>query len=593
MAELLVRRARDAKHFDLAPGIRRAVFAPHQHYQDDQGDWQDVALDFEPQGGGVHLVTKHLLNYRADATGLSVFHKPTGRGIKFVFPRVPDRVLGRAAEWDLADGTTWRLAARKTGLKTTANIVARRGPKTYRFDAEMLGGLAAPTEHASGALVSPHFVIPRSTVHSADGKTYPCGAWRLQGGEARFDFDDGVLPDEALPYVIDPTTTFNVAASGDDGYAERGQQPEYPPPSGIGDNFNIIETLDAVHKIFDDVNYTIRVALMRWDTSSIPNDATITSAVVRLRIVGTAVSDDARDFVAEYYDAGTIDMGDYTDTVTSDAHAGTAIESITVNADNDFALTNLENISKTGITGLRWHVSGDDPPTLLNDLIWASFDHATLAAPRLLVDYTEEGTFFSVAASGDDGIVTALGDETWPPEDPPVAVTNGTTIRATKYWTGTLISSEITVAILRFDTSALPDDAVVTSAILRLWITNKVDLSNRSLAFDWYGSGASIDAADYSTNGAAGTAHAGTDIGSIVDDADNDFVLTALENISLAGVTGLRVHITGGQPGENQNNQVDFASFDHGTLVEPRLIIEFTEEPSAPTLRTVQSNLGW
>lgn len=388
--ELVARRTRDSKTYQLPGGKRQVVFAPFTHYQNDQGVWEDVDLNFRFDGLD-RLIDKHLIAFRADASGLSIFHKPTGRGIRFNFPRRPDRVSGRTAEWDLADGTTWRLTARKTGLKTEATVIAKRGPKTYTFSGTMLGGLAPPNEDGNGNLVQPagHFVIQRPEVLGANGVVYPTSGWTRQGGNISFNFDDTALPNEALPYVIDPTSTFNVAASGDDGEA-LGSGAGYPPSATLAVSANasieLQKTLGA--------NYTVSVALIRFDTSSLPDDATIDSATLRIRV--TATDDiNSRSLTVEWYDAGTIGTEDYTATVGTDAHAGTAIGSISGGADNDFVLVNVSNVSKTGYTGLRLHISGG-APTGGNFVFFAAFDHATLTEPRLIVEYTEAAGGFGI-----------------------------------------------------------------------------------------------------------------------------------------------------------------------------------------------------
>lgn len=384
--ELIGRRSRDAKIFQLDDGRRRAIFTPFTHYQDDQGAWRDVDLNFRFDGLD-RLIDRHLINYRADASGLAIWHKPTGFGIKFLFPRRPDRVSGRTAEWDLADGTTWRLTARKTGLKTEATVVTKRGPRTYTFNGQMLGGLAPPNADVDGNLVQPagHFIIQRPEVHGADGVIYPTSGWSRVGGAISFDFDDTSLPNEALPYVIDPTTSFNVSASADDGNAQ-GTNATYPPVAGS--SFSETGTTVIPARSFTTGVFVVAVGLIRWDTSSLLDSAVIDSATLRLAI-NSKQDANSRSLTAEWYDAETIGVDDWTNTVGTNAHAGTTIASITSGgADNDFALINLENVSKTGYTGVRLHISGGEP-TGENRINFATFDHATATEPRLIIDYTE------------------------------------------------------------------------------------------------------------------------------------------------------------------------------------------------------------
>lgn len=181
-----------------------------------------------------------------------------------------------------------------------------------------------------------------------------------------------------------PTTEFSIAASGDDGYVQ-GTDTVYPPASGsFADSGEgslwLTKTLNAG-------DYTIGVVLIRWDTSSLTDDATVTAATLRI-YVSSRSDANGRNLTADWYDAGTITTADYTTTVGTNAHAGTAMSSLTESADNDLILTNVSNVSLTGYTGVRLHVSGG-APTGTTQLILPSLDHATLTEPRLIVTYTD------------------------------------------------------------------------------------------------------------------------------------------------------------------------------------------------------------
>jgi hypothetical protein len=184
-----------------------------------------------------------------------------------------------------------------------------------------------------------------------------------------------------------PQTTFNVAASGDDGIVQR-VGASYPPTgaytvSTTGGDFEGL----ALKSLVAGPEYRVLVGLVRWDTSSLPADATVTAASFRWWQVAKA-SADTRSLAAEWY-AGSnwpIDEADWTSTVGTDAHAGTLINDFITNADNDIVLTNLSNVSKTGYTGLRLHVTGATPSGE-NYLAYSPFD-GTFTEPRLIVDYT-------------------------------------------------------------------------------------------------------------------------------------------------------------------------------------------------------------
>jgi hypothetical protein len=126
---------------------------------------------------------------------------------------------------------------------------------------------------------------------------------------------------------------------------------------------------------------------------------------------------------------------------------------------------------------------------------------------------------------------------------------------------------------VRFDTSAIPDTATVTSATLRLYVTAKANADGRNLVGEWYDAANwPIDASDYTLN-SSGSAFTGASIGQIRAGATNDFSLGGLASVSKTGYTGLRLHVDGGQP--TGDNYVQFASFE-STLPKPQLIVTYT-----------------
>jgi hypothetical protein len=54
---------------------------------------------------------------------------------------------------------------------------------------------------------------------------------------------------------------------------------------------------------------------------------------------------------------------------------------------NNFALQGVSSVSKTSYTGLRLHVDGGQPSGS-NSVVYATWDHATLPEPQLVVTYT-------------------------------------------------------------------------------------------------------------------------------------------------------------------------------------------------------------
>jgi hypothetical protein len=180
-----------------------------------------------------------------------------------------------------------------------------------------------------------------------------------------------------------PTTVYEIGMSGDDGDV-RGQSSSYPPAGG--DALNTTSSLINVSKNRNSSGvYTVRVGIVRFNTSTLPDNANFISA--RLFLYVTSKDDDSnRNLVGEWYEGGSIDLGDYSNVVLDSAFSAVDIGSISVGADKAIILQNLSNISKTGYTGIRLHIDGGAPTgTVDNDVTFAAGDHTSLLAARLEV----------------------------------------------------------------------------------------------------------------------------------------------------------------------------------------------------------------
>jgi len=133
--------------------------------------------------------------------------------------------------------------------------------------------------------------------------------------------------------------------------------------------------------------YYIQNGMVRWNTSSIPDSASITGATFTgfVTIKGDA---DNRSLTADWYTAWPIDTADYSATPQISAITGFDITSIVLNANNAFVLQNAAtNVSKTDYTGLRFHISGGQPLGG-NSVLMTTFDSGPSNRPTLSVSYT-------------------------------------------------------------------------------------------------------------------------------------------------------------------------------------------------------------
>ena len=179
---------------------------------------------------------------------------------------------------------------------------------------------------------------------------------------------------------------------------------------------------------------------------------------------------------------------------------------------------------------------------------------------------------FSVTAGGDDGDVSVSGPQSggYPPSGSAAANTTGTLLTAGRRLA--FGNYQVLTGLLRFDTSSLPDGATVTGVKLRGYLTSVADADDRTLIGEWY-SAWPIDAADWTLT--SGTnALAGTDITSLSKNSTVELTLANPGNISLTGYTGLRLGISGSQPGGD--NHVQFATLEHPSRPEPQLLVTYT-----------------
>jgi hypothetical protein len=192
-----------------------------------------------------------------------------------------------------------------------------------------------------------------------------------------------------------PTNTYSVTAGGDDGYIDaEGSTGSTWPPDGaktVVTGGTTVSVRKAKFAGFTD----LIVCLMRFDTSSLPDGATINSAILRLQIV-TVGNITNRNLVVGYYANANfpIDAADWDGADNPGSDAGTfALTGFSASTQIDLTLTNVSSINTTGNTGFRLGIDGGIPSTN-NDNYFieiAAFDHVTLTEPQLLVTYNDSG----------------------------------------------------------------------------------------------------------------------------------------------------------------------------------------------------------
>ena len=121
------------------------------------------------------------------------------------------------------------------------------------------------------------------------------------------------------------------------------------------------DTTMYVGRTYDGVSdYTVDTVVLQFDTSGIPDTATVQSAFLDI-LPPSCGSTDTRNLVGEYY-TGSLATTAHTANISGTAcFADKSISTIVANQLLSLPLTNISNISKTGVTKLRLQVSGGSP----------------------------------------------------------------------------------------------------------------------------------------------------------------------------------------------------------------------------------------
>lgn len=200
-----------------------------------------------------------------------------------------------------------------------------------------------------------------------------------------------------------PSTTFTVASTSDHGRVGRSEVGVYPPTGTISSD-SFIEPMRSYTS--GDNAYYLRNGLLRFDTSSLPDNSSVTGVTLRLaNTVFGYSSGDSRQLTIDWYPwDGT--STDYSETALTNAFAGRDILSHNYNTWNEYDLLNPDQyVSRTGYTYLRLHISGGQP-TGQNTISFREF--GSDAPPELIVTYTERTRLAPDAIAQQSGFSPAV-----------------------------------------------------------------------------------------------------------------------------------------------------------------------------------------
>lgn len=184
-----------------------------------------------------------------------------------------------------------------------------------------------------------------------------------------------------------PTVTFSVAADTDDGSGYYFAA-TWPPDSGTFQN-EPGAVLYAVKDLSD--FYYAEVCCMRWDTSTLPDAATVTAANLKLYVTTVSFTEAGRNLVGDYYDFGgepTV-AADWVLETSPSIFTGVLVDTIPTGTVSTIPLTDLSGISKTSYTGVRLSISGGAPAAASKSAARFAARESGFATPQLEVTYSE------------------------------------------------------------------------------------------------------------------------------------------------------------------------------------------------------------
>lgn len=199
----------------------------------------------------------------------------------------------------------------------------------------------------------------------------------------------------------------------------------------------------------------------------------------------------------------------------------------------------------------------------------------------------------SIATGADDGYAAIDNTATYNP-----AVTPATNDTDTLLWvmrgfnTGSTLY-RMFVSFMRFDTSALPDNAAITGATLTVFVEGHAEPDGLSLVMDWYQWSPTVDAADYTH--AANSNALSQALSSLTGFGTQNLTLTNADQfVSRTGYTHLRAAISqrAADAAPTGENWVAFASFENATDAEATLTLDYQPRSGlAPDAIISQTNL--
>lgn len=380
----------------------------------------------------------------------------------------------------------------------------------------------------------------------------------------------------------------------------------YPPQSGACFEAEGFSEAVLEHSQRDGT-YSLREALLQWDTSTLPDDALVVRATMGFSVDGIS-DDDGRRLTGHWQewdgvcDAATFATPVGDDAVASCSGAGCMLGSFDVGYNHGVELSGLgSHVDTAGATTLRLRVSGDEPAGenaiqsagFFPQLIVTWCDAVVIPLPEVgataspapvtptpTPEPPNSCEYFTFPAS-EESFTTAYGIGSFEPALCDGELDDGSLLAANLRIGDTGVSFGANI-LLRWDTSTLPADLRPVDAWVRMHVLSAgiaEEPSARGVYADWIDpAGDPCAPEDYGLTTASwgkalsmgGPCGAHCDLDNVIEGADNDFRLRyPATRVGRDGV-GLRVYLWHG--GSESANYMRVAG-SSGALPGPQLVV--------------------
>lgn len=271
MKELIEKRTKYAKHYDLGGGKRQAVITQHPQHFFNNG-WQDINTNWLLESGFGQKVqqAEHHLRLYNDGKERLRFGFGNGVYVDYELPGALNVFTGEASKSGAWENTDLKYTVTPEGIKGEIILKDAGHPAEFSFPLRTVNCTPIVEGNAllfvSGVQVVGR--IPAPYMVDAEGEIGPV-ALSYDGGKVTFTPDAEWLEGAAYPVTIDPTTTIQPDQTAGKDTALT----TYSPDSNYGTNQYIYAGARS--------NLTSRL-LIQFDLSSIPTGASISSTDLSL-----------------------------------------------------------------------------------------------------------------------------------------------------------------------------------------------------------------------------------------------------------------------------------------------------------------------